>query len=48
VGHAISAEMLRDLANKAAVSLHARLPGSDISSERLRRRDWWEGADGAS
>ena len=44
VGHAISTDMLRDLSNKAAVSLHARLPGSDISSERLRRRDWWEGA----
>jgi DNA segregation ATPase FtsK/SpoIIIE, S-DNA-T family len=44
VGHAISAEMLRDLSTKAAVSLHSRLPGSDISSERLKRRDWWQGA----
>ncbi|MGO1050310.1 type VII secretion protein EccCa [Crossiella sp. CA198] len=43
VGHAISAEALTELANKAAVSLHRRVPGADISSERLRRRDWWTG-----
>ncbi|SDM81452.1 type VII secretion protein EccCa [Allokutzneria albata] len=43
IGHAISAEALAELATQAAVSLHKRVPGADISSERLRRRDWWEG-----
>ncbi|MFI9009984.1 type VII secretion protein EccCa [Actinosynnema sp. NPDC053489] len=43
IGHAIGADALADLATKAAVSLHKRVPGADISSERLRRRDWWEG-----
>ncbi|MDQ2588767.1 type VII secretion protein EccCa [Saccharothrix yanglingensis] len=42
-GHAVSNDALADLANKAAVSLHKRIPGADISSDRLRRRDWWDG-----
>ncbi|MGM1060386.1 type VII secretion protein EccCb, partial [Saccharothrix sp. Mg75] len=43
IGHAVGTEALADLSNKAAVSLHKRIPGADISSERLRRRDWWDG-----
>ncbi|MGW6449965.1 type VII secretion protein EccCa [Lentzea sp. NPDC055074] len=43
IGHVVGADALKDLATKAAVSLHKRVPGADISSERLRRRDWWEG-----
>ncbi|MFD9698132.1 type VII secretion protein EccCa [Lentzea sp. NPDC059081] len=43
IGHVVSSDALADLAAKAAVSLHKRVPGPDISSERLRRRDWWEG-----
>ncbi|XVS67704.1 type VII secretion protein EccCa [Actinosynnema sp. CA-299493] len=43
IGHAVGVDALADLANKAAVSLHKRIPGADISSERLRRRDWWDG-----
>ncbi|WP_281262183.1 type VII secretion protein EccCa [Umezawaea tangerina] len=43
VGHVVGSDALIDLATKAAVSLHKRVPGPDISSERLRRRDWWEG-----
>jgi S-DNA-T family DNA segregation ATPase FtsK/SpoIIIE len=43
IGHVVGADALTDLATKAAVSLHKRVPGADISSERLRRRDWWEG-----
>ncbi|MFI9005950.1 type VII secretion protein EccCa [Actinosynnema sp. NPDC053489] len=43
IGHVVSSDALTDLATKAAVSLHKRVPGPDISSERLRRRDWWEG-----
>ncbi|MEU4744754.1 type VII secretion protein EccCa, partial [Actinosynnema sp. NPDC023658] len=36
VGHAVSTDALADLATKAAVSLHKRIPGADISTERLR------------
>ncbi|SDJ54382.1 DNA segregation ATPase FtsK/SpoIIIE, S-DNA-T family [Actinokineospora alba] len=43
IGHVVGTEALADLATKAAVSLHKRVPGADISSERLRRRDWWDG-----
>ncbi|MFB9909023.1 type VII secretion protein EccCa [Allokutzneria oryzae] len=43
IGHAIGSDTLTDLATKAAVSLHKRVPGPDISSERLRKRDWWDG-----
>ncbi|MEV0056821.1 type VII secretion protein EccCa [Saccharopolyspora shandongensis] len=43
IGQVVGADALTDLATKAAVSLHKRVPGVDISSERLRRRDWWEG-----
>ncbi|HEX7304355.1 type VII secretion protein EccCa [Lentzea sp.] len=43
IGHVVSGDALEDLATKAAVSLHKRVPGPDVSSEQLRRRDWWEG-----
>ncbi|ONI76974.1 secretion protein EccC [Actinosynnema sp. ALI-1.44] len=43
IGHVVSSDALTDLATKAAVSLHKRVPGPEISSEQLRRRDWWEG-----
>ncbi|MET8759926.1 type VII secretion protein EccCa [Lentzea sp. NPDC004782] len=43
IGHVVSSDALTDLTTKAAVSLHKRVPGPEISSEQLRRRDWWEG-----
>ncbi|MDX3663767.1 type VII secretion protein EccCa [Streptomyces sp. ID05-26A] len=43
VGQVVASDALTEMANKAAVSLQKRVPGPDISSERLRRRDWWEG-----
>jgi len=43
VGYAVTGESMRELCQKAAVSLQRRVPGQDISSDRLRRRDWWEG-----
>ena len=45
VGFAITAQNLAELAKQASVSLSRRLPGVDISSERLRKRDWWEGPE---
>lgn len=43
VGYAITGDTLKDLVGKAAVSMSRRVPGEDVSAERLRRRDWWEG-----
>ncbi|BCY13391.1 type VII secretion protein EccCa [Actinoplanes sp. L3-i22] len=45
VGYALTAQNMAELAKQASVSLGRRLPGADISSERLRRRDWWEGPE---
>ncbi|MGI4894629.1 MAG: type VII secretion protein EccCa [Janthinobacterium lividum] len=44
IGSAVSTQALEELAQQAAVTLTQRIPGSDISSEQLRRRDWWQGA----
>ncbi|MEU3650071.1 type VII secretion protein EccCa [Lentzea sp. NPDC034063] len=43
VGYAITGDTLRDLVGKAAVSMSRRVPGEDVSADRLRRRDWWDG-----
>ncbi|PWK84414.1 S-DNA-T family DNA segregation ATPase FtsK/SpoIIIE [Lentzea atacamensis] len=43
VGYAITGDTLKDLVEKAAVSMSRRVPGEDVSSDRLRMRDWWEG-----
>jgi S-DNA-T family DNA segregation ATPase FtsK/SpoIIIE len=43
IGYATNAEALAELATNAAVSMRARLPGPDITPDRLRRRDWWTG-----
>jgi S-DNA-T family DNA segregation ATPase FtsK/SpoIIIE len=43
VGYAITSESLRELATQAAGSLRPRVPGQDITSDRLSRRDWWSG-----
>ncbi|OZM70829.1 secretion protein EccC [Amycolatopsis antarctica] len=43
IGYAVSTDALTDLGNRAAVSLHKRVPGAEITSDRLRKRDWWEG-----
>ena len=44
VGSAVSAQALSELTTQAAVTLHSRVPGQEISSERLKRRDWWKGS----
>ncbi|XVU28953.1 type VII secretion protein EccCa [Actinoplanes sp. CA-054009] len=45
VGSAFTGDQLYELAGQTSVSMTKRLPGSDISSERMRRRDWWEGPE---
>jgi S-DNA-T family DNA segregation ATPase FtsK/SpoIIIE len=43
IGFAVDTETLADLSANAAVSMGKRLPGPDVSPERLEKRDWWQG-----
>jgi DNA segregation ATPase FtsK/SpoIIIE, S-DNA-T family len=43
IGYAVDTETLADLSANAAVSMTNRLPGQDITPERLEKRDWWQG-----
>jgi S-DNA-T family DNA segregation ATPase FtsK/SpoIIIE len=45
VGSAFTGDRMHELAGQTSVSMNRRLPGADISSERMRRRDWWEGPE---
>jgi hypothetical protein len=42
-GYAIDTEGLAELNRRATVSMTARLPGADITPERMEKRDWWSG-----
>lgn len=43
IGYAVETEALAQLSASAAVSMSARLPGPEITPERLAARDWWQG-----
>ncbi|MEW2443179.1 type VII secretion protein EccCa [Micromonospora marina] len=43
VGYASNPDALADLAGQATVTLQQRLPGPDITPERMRLHDWWSG-----
>lgn len=43
LGHAVSADPLREYVDGAARAMADRLPGEDISPARMRRADWWHG-----
>jgi DNA segregation ATPase FtsK/SpoIIIE, S-DNA-T family len=45
VGFGFTGDKLYELAGQSSVSMNRRVPGQDISSERMRRRDWWEGPE---
>ncbi|WP_406077941.1 type VII secretion protein EccCa [Micromonospora sp. NBC_00858] len=45
VGSAFTGDRMFELAGQTAVSMNRRVPGAEISSERMRRRDWWEGPE---
>ncbi|WP_203903780.1 type VII secretion protein EccCa [Virgisporangium aliadipatigenens] len=44
-GFAFTADKLHELAGQTSVSMNRRVPDASISSERMRRRDWWEGPE---
>ncbi|WP_436837341.1 type VII secretion protein EccCa [Micromonospora matsumotoense] len=45
VGFGFTGDRLHELAGQTSVSMNRRVPGPEISSERMRRRDWWEGPE---
>ncbi|GAA3768721.1 type VII secretion protein EccC [Plantactinospora mayteni] len=45
LGYGSSANQATELIRDAARALRERLPGSEITPERLRARDWWTGPD---
>ena len=45
VGYAVTSEDLGKLAAQTAVSMNKRIPGQDVTSDRLRKRDWWSGPE---
>jgi len=45
LGYSVSQESTKDSIADAVRGLSGRLPGSDITPEGLRRRDWWSGPE---
>lgn len=45
VGFGFTGDRLYELAGQTSVSMNRRVPGPEISSERMRRRDWWNGPE---
>lgn len=45
IGYAVTAASLTELVAEATEAVRRRVPGPDISPERLARRDWWAGPD---
>jgi S-DNA-T family DNA segregation ATPase FtsK/SpoIIIE len=43
LGHAVSADTLRELVGGAARALKLRIPGEEIAPARMRLADWWQG-----
>src|SRR5699024_6433045 len=44
-GYAGSPAVAEPMVAELAGALRGRLPGTDVTPERLRARDWWEGPD---
>ncbi|MFI7123873.1 type VII secretion protein EccCa [Amycolatopsis sp. NPDC049868] len=43
INYTVAADGMKDAVNEAAELLRARVPGPEITPERLRKRDWWTG-----
>ncbi|MFJ2008490.1 type VII secretion protein EccCa [Streptomyces chartreusis] len=41
--YAVSLDTVREMIKAAASAMRPRIPGPEITPERLRRRDWWNG-----
>ncbi|MGW1839026.1 type VII secretion protein EccCa [Streptomyces sp. NPDC002067] len=45
LGYAVSESALAEMVASTAETLHGRLPGPEITPDRLRLRDWWTGPE---
>ncbi|GLU50469.1 type VII secretion protein EccCa [Nocardiopsis ansamitocini] len=45
LGYAVSADSTREMMVAAAQAMKERLPGPDITPDRIRKRDWWKGPE---
>ncbi|WP_150242697.1 type VII secretion protein EccCa [Nocardiopsis quinghaiensis] len=45
LGYAVSGENVKEMMAAAAQAMKVRLPGPDITPDRIRRRDWWTGPE---
>jgi S-DNA-T family DNA segregation ATPase FtsK/SpoIIIE len=43
LGHAVSADALKEFVDGAARAIRQRVPGEDVSPARMRLCDWWQG-----
>ncbi|MFE7606900.1 type VII secretion protein EccCa [Streptomyces celluloflavus] len=43
LGYAVSADATREMMLAAAGAMQPRIPGPEITPDRLRKRDWWDG-----
>ncbi|WP_329111310.1 type VII secretion protein EccCa [Micromonospora sp. NBC_01699] len=43
LGYSVSPDSTREAVAQAVEGLRSRVPGADITPDRLRRRDWWTG-----
>ncbi|WP_067972400.1 type VII secretion protein EccCa [Nocardiopsis trehalosi] len=45
LGYAVTGDSMREMMAAAAGAMKERLPGPDITPDRLRRKDWWNGPE---
>ncbi len=45
LGYAVSADKARELLAASAQAMQQRLPGPEVTPDRIRRRDWWHGPE---
>ncbi|WP_159940996.1 MULTISPECIES: type VII secretion protein EccCa [unclassified Nocardiopsis] len=45
LGYAVSADNVREMMAAAAEAMKVRMPGPEITPDRIRRRDWWNGPE---
>lgn len=45
LGYAVTGDSMREMMSAAAGAMKERLPGPDITPDRLRKRDWWTGPE---
>ena len=45
LGYGVSADSVREMMQAASQAMEVRVPGPDITPDRIRSRDWWNGPE---